>query len=99
MAKHQFTSCITPHCNTPGTFDNLPACHCLRPLDSVPSIEKSSYDKLLSIMANELKKYTPHKLNTYNVSNQNAKTIVHNSDEYSCKLHYRTSKAKVYVIY
>jgi len=33
------------------------------------------------------------------LNNQNAEKIVNNSDEYSCNLHYRTSKAKAYVIY
>jgi len=71
MAKDQFTSLMTSHYDTPGTFDkNLLVCHCIHLRLSTKSqagvTDCSAYAKTSE------KNYTHRKLNTLKLSNQNA---------------------------
>jgi len=67
-----------------------PLRHPLR-IDKTPGLSQDRVHKL--------KDYTHQKLNIHKLNNENAEKIVINRSEYSCNLHYRTLKAKAYVIY
>ena len=85
MAKDQFTSPMTSHYETPGTFDkNLLVCHRRLIRLSTVNLKVKPVLQTAQHMTKQVeKKYTHRKSNTHKLNNQNAEKIVINRNEYS----------------